>query len=133
MKAKKRDRLHFTNLVYDYIENEEKSPNSKISEKDRLFIAPPNFFLPTWKNQSTRWLKNECESILVWKHFPNKRAKMRSIICHDMDKHNYSNVPGPDAYTNHHWHDRKVFLAKHGLHIKDLVPNVNLVKFPQTA
>ncbi len=123
----KRDEFHFHDLVQEYIEKVEKSANES---KDKIFLAPPDYFMPTFKKHSSNWLREQCEEVLIWKHFPDKRSKTRSEVCHELDRNNYTSSPKAMSYTNHHWHDRKVWVAKNGIDVKKLVPGVVLVKFP---
>ncbi len=123
----KRDHFHFHDLAQEYIDKVEIPSNQN---KDKIFLAPPDYFMPTFNQHSSDWLKEVCEEILVWKHFPNKRSETRSVLCHEIDQNSYTSSPKAISYTNHHWHDRKVWVAKNGIDVKKVVPGALVVKFP---
>ncbi len=97
------DKWCFDNLVQEYRKLLNLSSNTDgLRPNDLIYLAPPQYFMPTWKSNLTSRIRKVCESILSSATYSNHRTQIRYGICYMLDKNGYLNIPLAESYTNHH-------------------------------
>ena len=123
-------------LAQEYIKQTKYS-----KDEDKLFLAPPKYFLPRSDPRIFGVFIDEC-LVLKMSHedgngISNKREKMRKNLCKDLLKLGYEKyhaVPS-DSYSDHKWQHsymQSYYVrgkSKNNIHINQLVPQATVVAF----
>ena len=121
-------RFYFHDLVQKYLEMSDKQ-EAALSQKDEIYLAPPEYFMPTYSNSktSTKWIWEFCHRILSWEHYPGERAKLQYELCQELSEKNFSNKASSVSYTKHHWHQVNGNKTYRDFAIESIVPNVKVL------
>ena len=124
-------------LAHKYIKETE-----NVKEEDRLFLAPPDYFLPTWDWRNSNGYRRKCNKIVTDNSVARKklrehsnRERLKLQHCKELLSKGFKNEPKEISYTNHLWQHTYVYNNYTGrndpknIHIKHLVPQVNIISF----
>lgn len=89
-------------FVAEAVKNYVKFYNNSV--ENYIHIAPPKWFMPTYDPVHNDNFFMKCTN----PEQPLSPAQIR--VCDKLIASNFSNVPHPDAFTNHHWVHTWAFL-----------------------
>ncbi len=124
--------LQFNDLVHRYIAYTQslKEPN----KEDAIFLAPSNFFIPTWNNKTTNQLRTICDRIIDIGKYRSKKLQLNYGICNGLIQNNFANVPTASSYTKHHWLDGVSNIeSRETVEITHVIANITMVLFPSSV
>ncbi len=98
------DRSYFHKLVHEYIQ---KTIN-ETSKDVKIFLAPSDFFLPTFEKDKIPFVKKKCQEhppiVNEMDEKMNARKKMQAMLCQKLKANNFENKPNvTTSYTYSHW------------------------------
>ena len=124
---------YFHDLVHSYLYKAGQD-QYKLQESDRIYLAPSEYFMPTWNPASSPWVRKACSKTLMSdEQEKGRRARLRTELCRDLYPKNYTCAPTKDSYTKHYWHNRPVHVASGGIEVEDLIPRVIKANFHGTV
>ncbi len=125
------DKWYFHDLVHKYIQLQKQSNNTNKTEQ--IYLAPPEYFFPTWNIWSDEWIRTACESAFTWAHRSKiKRFQMRYKLCVKLNNTGYVNEPGKASYTKQHWFTVRELKRAWSRDLTEIVPTgrLTIMEFP---